>query len=415
MTGFAWVYRTFHLISVPPLLAVPTRRGGGAHRPASGTGGTGRGPIEFALIPRVHPLFFRMQFTSAQKRAVAWAAIAALVILALWLLAPVLTPFVVAFVLAYALTPLVNKLDSLGQGRLPRVVAVVLVEFLFVLAMLGLVLLIVPILTKEMPMVREQLPQLFDRLNDWLKPLLGQVGFNVSLDVGSIKAFVVKYLNANAEDSVGSLMSSLKLGGSVALAVVGNVVLIPVALFYLLMDWSRFVALLVELVPPRLRASYDSFVDEADSVLGQYLRGQLLVMLILALFYSAGLSLFGLDLALPIGIFSGLAVFVPYLGFGLGLVLATLAGLLQFGSIKVLVMVAVVYGLGQMIESFYLTPTLVGERIGLHPLTVIFALLAFGQLFGFVGVLIALPASAVLLVAVRRLRAGYLTSKLYQG
>lgn len=356
-----------------------------------------------------------MQFTSAQKRAAAWAAIAALVILALWLLAPVLTPFVVAFVLAYALTPLVNKLDRLGRGRLPRVVAVLLVEFLFILAVLGLVLLIVPILTKEMPMVREQLPLLFDRLNDWLKPLLGQVGFNVSLDVGSIKAFVVKYLNANAEDSVGSLMSSLKLGGSVALAVVGNAVLIPVALFYLLMDWSRFVALLVELVPPRLRASYDSFVDEADSVLGQYLRGQLLVMLILAVFYSVGLTLFGLDLALPIGIFTGLAVFVPYLGFGLGLVLATLAGLLQFGSIKVLVMVAVVYGLGQMIESFYLTPTLVGERIGLHPLTVIFALLAFGQLFGFVGVLIALPASAVLLVAVRRLRAGYLTSKLYQG
>ena len=154
-------------------------------------------------------------------------------------------------------------------------------------------------------------------------------------------------------------------------------------------------------------------------MLGQYLRGQLLVMLILARFYSIGLALFGLDLALPIGIFTGLAVFVPYLGFGLGLILATLAGFLEFaataGPAKALIMVAVVYGLGQVIEGFYLTPRLVGKRIGLHPLAVIFALLAFGQLLGFVGVLIALPASAVLLVAMRRVRAGYMASDLYHG
>jgi predicted PurR-regulated permease PerM len=144
----------------------------------------------------------------------------------------------------------------------------------------------------------------------------------------------------------------------------------------------------------------------------------LLVMAILAVGYSIGLSLFGLDLAVPIGVFTGLAIFVPYLGFGIGLVLATLAGLLEFsggGVVYPLVMVAVVYGIGQMVESLYLTPTLVGERIGLHPLAVIFALLAFGQLFGFVGVLIALPASAVLLVAIRRVRASYLASPLYLG
>ena len=138
-------------------------------------------------------------------------------------------------------------------------------------------------------------------------------------------------------------------------------------------------------------------------------------MMTMAVFYSTGLALFGLDLALPIGAFTGLAMFVPYVGFGIGLVLATLAGLLQFISAKALVMVAVVYGIGQVIEGFYFTPRFVGERIGLHPLAVIFALLAFGQLFGFVGVLIALPASAVLLVAVRRIRSGYMGSKLYQG
>jgi predicted PurR-regulated permease PerM len=356
-----------------------------------------------------------MQFTSAQKQSLAWLGIALLTVLALWLLGPVLTPFVVAAVMAYALTPVVDRLDNLLQGRVPRVLAVVLVEVLFLLAGVGLVLLIVPILAKEIPLMREQLPLLADAFNAWLSPLLAQYGFKVKLDGDSIKAFALKYLNTNFEDMFSQLLSSLKLGGSVALTLIGNAVLIPVALFYLLMDWDNFVARVVTLVPPRARAAYDSFTDEADSVLGQYLRGQLLVMLIMAVFYSVGMALFGLDLALPIGIFTGLAMFVPYLGFGIGLVLALLAGLLQFASVKALVMVAAVFGVGQVLEGFVLTPRLVGERIGLHPLAVIFALLAFGQLFGLVGVLVALPASAVLLVAIRRVRAAYLASKLYTG
>ncbi|MHB1249825.1 MAG: AI-2E family transporter, partial [Polaromonas sp.] len=237
----------------------------------------------------------------------------------------------------------------------------------------------------------------------------------VSLDVASIKLFVVKYLNANFDGAFGSVMSSLKLGGSVALALIGNAVLIPVALFFLLKDWDRFVATVIELVPPKLRASFDNFMEEADAVLGQYLRGQLLVMGVLAIYFSALLALFGFDLAVPVGVFTGLAFFIPYLGFGLGLLLALLAGILQFGSLYGVLVVAGVYGAGQLFESFYLTPRLVGERIGLHPLAVIFALLAFGQLLGFVGVLIALPASAVLLVGIRRVRASYLASRLYQG
>ncbi len=356
-----------------------------------------------------------MQFTNTQKRASAWCLIAALVVLALWLLGPVLTPFVVAAVLAYALTPLVNRIDRIGGDRMPRVVAVILVELLFLIALLGLLLLIVPILVKELPMMREQIPVLADRLNTTLSPWLAQFGINVALDVPSIKAFALKYLNANYEDAVGSLMSSLKLGGSVALTIIGNAMLIPVALFYLLMDWDQFVARLLELVPLSMRSSVDSFTDEADSVLGQYLRGQLLVMLIMAAFYAIGLALFGLELALPIGVFTGLAMFIPYVGFGIGLILAVLAGMLQFAALKVLIMVGVVYGVGQVVESMFLTPRLVGERIGLHPLIVIFALLAFGQVFGFVGVLIALPASAVLLVGIRRVKARYMASKLYTG
>ena len=356
-----------------------------------------------------------MQFTTTQKQAAAWLALAVLAVLVLRALGPVLTPFMIAGVLAYALTPLVDRLDEVGGGRMPRIVAVVIVQLLFVLAVLCIVLLIVPVLVKEVPLMREQLPQLFDRLHATLSPWMAQFGVRISLDLVSLREQLVQYLQSNWSYSFGSLWSSLKIGGSVAVAVVGNAVLVPVALFYLLLDWKQLVRRVLELVPPRARPGVDSFTHEADLVLGQYLRGQLLVMVTMAVFYSTGLALFGLDLALPIGVFTGLAMFVPYVGFGIGLVLAILAGMMEFASAKAFLMVGVVYGIGQVFEGLYLTPRLVGERIGLHPLAVIFALLAFAQLLGFVGVLVALPASAVLFVAIRRIRSGYMASRLYQG
>ena len=360
-----------------------------------------------------------MQFTPTQKSIAAWGLIAIALVFVLRLLAPVLAPFVVGAVLAYALTPLVDWLDTAGRGRIPRLLAVVAVELLFIVAVFAIVLLIVPILAKELPLMRDQLPVLLQKATTVIQPVLTQWGFEVSLDLDSVKAFIKTYLDTNFQDALGSVLSSVKLGGSVAFSLIGNLVLIPVALFYLLMEWDGLVGQVRQLIPPRLRPATDSFVIDADAVLGQYLRGQLLVMGLLAVYYSIGLKLFGLDLALPIGVFTGLAVFVPYLGFGLGLVLASLAGLLQFSSdaglSHTLLMLVVVFGAGQVLEGFVLTPKLVGERIGLHPLAVIFALLAFGQLFGFLGVLVALPVSAVLLVAIRRIQAGYLASHLYKG
>jgi predicted PurR-regulated permease PerM len=263
--------------------------------------------------------------------------------------------------------------------------------------------------------MRDQVPVLVERLQTDIAPWLQAKGIPVMLDSASIKAFVLQNFSTSFEDGLKQALNSLRIGGSVALTVVGNLVLIPVVLFYLLADWQRLVRHVEALVPIPARAAYDNFVSECDDVLGQYLRGQLSVMALLALYYSLALWAFGLELAFPIGVFTGLAVFVPYLGFGLGLVLAVLAGVLQFAPSEALLMVAVVYGLGQLIESFLLTPRLVGERIGLHPLHVIFALMAFGELFGFVGVLVALPVSAVLLVAIRRLRAQYQVSPMYRG
>ncbi|HUR89012.1 MAG TPA: AI-2E family transporter [Ramlibacter sp.] len=356
-----------------------------------------------------------MELTPTQRRALTWLGIALLAVVVLRALGPVLTPFLVAAVFAYVLTPLVERLCRSAHGRFPRVLAVAIVELLLILVITMLVLLVVPVLSKELPQVQEQLPGLFGKLDSTVSPWLRELGIFVALDLASLKQHAATYLAANYSDAWSSLVSSLRLGGSVALVVVANVLLIPVALFYLLLDWNKFTHKIFELVPPRMRPGVDSFTHEADVVLGQYLRGQLLVMLTMAVYYSVGLGLFGLELALPIGVFTGLAMFVPYVGFGIGLILALLAGLLQFASAKAFVMVAVVYGSGQVIEGFFLTPRLVGERIGLHPLAVIFALLAFGQLLGFVGVLIALPASAVLLVAIRRVRAGYMGSRLYQG
>jgi predicted PurR-regulated permease PerM len=324
-------------------------------------------------------------------------------------------PFVVAAVLAYVLSPLVRGLQRLFGRRLPRLVAVVLVEVLFLLLLVALFTLLIPILAHELPRMLDQVPVLVERLQTDIAPWLQAKGIPVMLDSASIKAFVLQNFSTSFDDGLRQALTSLRIGGSVALTVVGNLVLIPVVLFYLLADWQRLVRHVEALVPMPARAAYDSFVSECDDVLGQYLRGQLSVMALLAVYYSLALWAFGLELAFPIGVFTGLAVFVPYVGFGLGLVLAVLAGVLQFAPSEALLMVAVVYGLGQLIESFVLTPRLVGERIGLHPLHVIFALMAFGQLFGFVGVLVALPASAVLLVAIRRLRAQYQASALYRG
>ncbi|KNZ33027.1 MAG: ABC transporter permease [Methylibium sp. NZG] len=353
-----------------------------------------------------------MNLNATQRHSLTWLAIGAVALAAIWLLAPVLTPFLIGAVLAYVLHPAVERLVAV---RVPRLLAVSVVELTAIIVLLAVLLLIVPIISKELPLLREQIPLLADKLNTGLAPWLAQYGINVALDTASIKAFVLKYMDANLEEWLATVLSSARIGGSILLAIIGNAFLVPVVLFYLLMDWPNLARRVREMLPPRRREQVEGFVDECDTMLGQYLRGQLLVMLIMATFYSVGLALFGFDLAVPVGVFTGLAMFIPYVGFGIGLVLALLAGVLQFASLYGVLAVAVVFGIGQLAESLVLTPRLVGERIGLNPLMVIFALLAFGHLFGFIGVLIALPVSALLVVAVRRIRAVYLESQLYKG
>jgi predicted PurR-regulated permease PerM len=353
-----------------------------------------------------------MTLTPAQSRFLAWFALAALAWALLSLLAPVLTPFVVAAVLAYALHPLVSVLQTY---RVPRWLGAAVAIFLLSLVLAVVVLLIVPVITRQLPLLRDQVPALLEQFNVWLQPLSDRFGWHLAVDVEAVRGALRQLVTGRESELVAGLLSSLRIGGSVLTALLGNLVLMPIVAYYLLLDWVGLVERVKVFVPPRFLAATQRFLDETDAVLGQYLRGQLMVMGILAVFYTVGLAVMGLKLALPIGVFTGLAVFVPYLGFGLGLVLGLLAAALQFQSLVGVALVALVYGIGQVLESMWLTPRLLGERIGLHPIAVIFALLAFGHLFGFVGILVALPVSAVLLVGLRRLMVAYAHSDLYTG
>jgi predicted PurR-regulated permease PerM len=353
-----------------------------------------------------------MTLTPTQSRALAWGAMALVAGALLNLLSPVLMPFVLAAVLAYALQPLVERLHA---WRVPRWLGAGVALALLCVAIMAVVLLIVPVVTRQAPLLRDQLPALLEQFNQWLQPLSARFGLELSVDVAAVRDVLRKLVSGHGGDIWDGVVASLRIGGSALAAVLGNLMLAPIVTYYLLLDWSGLMARLRHLVPPRALGPTMRFLDETDAVLGQYLRGQLLVMGSLAVFYTVGLALVGLKLALPIGVFTGLAVFVPYLGFGLGLVMGLMAAALQFQDFFGLLLVAGVYGVGQVLESMFITPKLLGERIGLHPIAVIFALLAFGHLFGFVGVLVALPVSAVLLVAVRRAQTAYLASEMYTG
>jgi predicted PurR-regulated permease PerM len=352
-----------------------------------------------------------------QKQTAFWVALWLAFGVLLVALGPILTPFLAAAIIAYALNPGVDRIDHLRLGRfdVPRPLAVVAVVLLFFCAVLSLVLIVVPVLQTEIPLLQAQIPAFLAKANDLLGPRLREMGIKVQLDSAGIKKLVSQQMVTSGDEIWAAVLASARVGGTAVLGWIATVVLVPVLLFYLLLDWHQMIARIAGAVPRRYIGATVAMAEEVDTLLAQYLRGQLLVMVVLAVYYSSCLAIAGFDVALPVGILTGLLVFIPYLGFGLGLVLALIAAVLQFTDWSGVIAVAIIYGAGQVIEGFFLTPRLVGERIGLNPLAVIFALLAFGQLFGFVGVLLALPASAILMVAFKHLRSHYLRSSFYNA
>lgn len=333
----------------------------------------------------------------------------------LYLLLPVLTPFLIAGILAYINDPLVDKLSKLNIGKFEfdRTLATVLVMVAIFGAIFLLFIILIPLLQKESLLIAERLPAFIARLRDSIEPWLVN-NFGIHFDVDSAK--IQEIITKNWKTAGDLLGDTLKLAGSHGMALIGvlaNILLLPVVLFYLLRDWDIFVKNIGDLIPREWHDKTVNIAQEIDQVLAEFLRGQLSVMLAMSMFYAAGLWLAGLDMALPIGLIAGLLGFVPYLGIALGLGLALLVAALQFTSFGQVIPILLVFGAGQLVESMWLTPKLVGNRIGLHPVIVIFALLAGGQLFGFAGVLLALPISAAIAVGLRHTKDNYLGSDAY--
>ncbi len=316
-------------------------------------------------------------------------------------LAPVLTPFIAGAILSYIAAPVVVWLAA---HRVPRAGGAVLIVLMMGALIGGLVLVVVPLVSSEISQITKKMPELITRAQtEWLPWVNAQLGTSISFDLTQLKSLVQD--NAGAVgDLSAKLAGSLTLGGALLLGVLVNAMLLPVVMFYLLRDWPKLIDGIDHLVPYRARPTVRNLAREIDAVLSEFLRGQGLVMLALAIFYCVALKLAGLQFWLPVGLVTGLLVFIPYIGFGMGMLLGLLAALTQFSTAGPIIAVAIIFGVGQILEGFALTPYLVGDRIGLHPLAVIFALMAFGQLFGFVGVLLALPASAALLVALRMMQ-----------
>lgn len=350
-----------------------------------------------------------------QRQTLLWLAVGLALLAILIVLGPVLTPFIAAIILGYVFLPFVDKLV---QRKVPRWLAAAVVMFLAVTAIISLLLLVLPIVQKEFTLIRTQLPakvtQASAQISEHVLPKINAIlGSQFKLDVTSIRQWLTEHVASGGTDIAGYVFTYVKSGWSAALEVLGLFFLVPVVLYYVLLDWPAIRPKLSRLVPPRWRPISANYADEIDGILGKYLRGQMKVMGILAIFYSICLLFAGFDLWLPLGILSGSLVIIPYLGFAMSVVLALGAGVLQFGFLNGLILVAVIYGLGQILESVVLTPKIVGEHIGLHPLAVILALLSFGYLLGFVGVLLALPLAASLAVALRHVQTSYLKSSFY--
>ena len=315
----------------------------------------------------------------------------------MYLLAPVLTPFVAAALLAYVGDPLADRLE---RYRLPRTLAVIAVFVITFLVLLLLVVLVGPLIRSQISALFETLPEIVSQVEQvWLPTILSWLDVEPGADVG-FAAFFAQYSDMVGSWS-GTILTTVGRSGGALMAAVISLFLIPVLTFYMLRDWDSIMAHLKALLPDSQRDTVVGLARDTDEMLGAFLRGQLLVMLALALIYSLGLSLVGLKFAIAIGVVSGLVSFVPYLGFVFGIALAGLTVALEPNPFWHLVGVVATFTIAQAIEGTVLTPKLVGDRIGLHPVIVIFAIAAGGQLFGFFGILLALPAAAVLSVLVR--------------
>ena len=341
-----------------------------------------------------------------------WLTVLTITLFFLYLLTPILLPFVSAALLAYLGDPLVDRLE---KKKLSRTLSVVIVFVLFFIIIAPLFLFLIPLLQDQISTLVYKLPDYINWTVVNIQPIL-QDTFNITLpplDVDQLKKTVAEEWT-NAGGFFKGLLRTVSHSGLVVAGWLANIFLIPVITFYLMRDWDHLIQYIYDLLPRSIVKEVSLMAKESDDVLGAFLRGQMLVMLALGVIYSIGLKFVGLEFSLLIGLFAGLLSFIPYMGLVVGVLIASVAILYQTHDAINLLWVLLVFVVAQMIEGMFLTPILVGDRIGLHPVAVIFAVLAGGQLFGFFGILLALPVFAVLAVFLRHARERYKSSKIYQ-
>jgi len=347
-------------------------------------------------------------------RRLQWTALGVAVLWLVWLLAPILSPFVFAALLGWLGDPLVDRLERAGRGRNT---AVILVFSVMCLVLILALVILVPLLERQILTLMESLPGYRDWFIGSALPWLEQrTGMQILawLDPTRLFALIREHWES-AGGFAATILGYVSRSGFALLGLIANIVLLPVLTFFFLRDWDLLVERVGALIPRDHFSIVRKLAMESDVMLGGFLRGQLLVMLTMGVLYAVGLWAIGLDLGILIGIIGGVLTFVPYLGPATVIVLGGIAALVQFGDWQHLAGVAVVFTVGQVIESYWLTPKLVGDRIGLHPMAVIFSVLAGGQLFGFLGMLLALPVAAVSNVLLRYAHERYTHSHLYAG
>lgn len=349
-------------------------------------------------------------------RRLKWIALAGLALWVIGLLAPILTPFVIALLLGWLGDPLVDRMQAHGRSRNTSVVLVfVLMSLVVALALL----ILVPMIERQVITLVNVLPQAHDWFVGIALPWVEQrTGLQLSQWLDPERLF--DWVRAHWQQAGGvatTLFGYVSRSGFTMLAWAMNLALVPILTFYFLRDWDLLVERVAALVPRGYIATVSRLARESNDVLAAFLRGQFLVMLALGAIYATGLSLSGLSLGLLIGMVAGLISFIPYLGATTGVVLAVLAALVQARGFDLPLMagVAITFTVGQLLESYVLTPRIVGDKIGLHPVAVIFAVMAGGQLFGFLGMLLALPVAAVANVLLRYAHERYTRSELYSG
>ncbi|MUV15604.1 AI-2E family transporter [Noviluteimonas gilva] len=347
-------------------------------------------------------------------RRIQWAAIILIAGVLVWLLAPILTPFVFAAMLGWLGDPLVDRLQKRGWSRH---IAVVIVFCAMTFVVLITLVLLLPLIERQIVTLVESLPTYRDWFIGTVLPWFERhTGLDLMAWLDPDRLF--QLVRTHWESAGGVATTALGYLSSSGFALIGwiaNIVLVPFLTFYFLRDWDVLVERVAALVPRDHIETVTRLAKESDQVLGAFLRGQFSVMLVLGVLYALGLWAVGLDLGLLIGFIAGIVSFVPYLGPASGVVLGVIAALVQYGDWKHVALVLGVFGIGQVIESYFLTPRLVGDKIGLHPVAVIFAIMAGGQLFGFLGVLLALPIAAVANVLLRYAHDRYTHSRLFTG